>query len=70
MVLLKWLYALIHPFIIYGITIWELKYLTYLNPILKLQKQFSRIITFSDLIEGGNSQWRLGIHVPPPLGNR
>ena len=43
-------YALMHPFILYGVTIWGLTYPTYLDPILKLQKQFLRIITFSYLM--------------------
>ena len=43
-------YALIHPFILYGVTIWGLTYPTYMDPILKLQKRFLRIITFSVLM--------------------
>ena len=43
-------YALIYPFILYGVTIRGFTYPTFMDPILKLQKRFLRIMTFSDLM--------------------
>ena len=46
-ILLRLYYALIYPFLIYGIVIWGNTYETTLKPILTLQKKSVRIITFS-----------------------
>ena len=47
-ILLKLYYALIYPFLIYGIIIWGNTYETALKPILILQKKALRTITFSE----------------------
>ena len=46
-ILLKLYYALIYPFLIYGIIIWGNTYESTLKPIFILQKKALRIITFS-----------------------
>ena len=46
-VLLKLYYALIYPFLIYGITVWGSTYKSTLKPVFILQKKAMRIITFS-----------------------
>ena len=46
-ILLKLYYALIYPFLIYGIVIWGSSYESTLKPIFILQKKSMRIITFS-----------------------
>ena len=40
-------YALIYPFLVYGIVIWGNTYPTNIQPLFILQKRFVRIITFS-----------------------
>jgi hypothetical protein len=40
-------YALIYPYLIYGITVWGNTYLTTLQPLFVLQKKSMRIMTFS-----------------------
>ena len=44
-------YALIYPFLIYGIIAWENTYPTTLQPLYVLQKKVMRIITFSKFDE-------------------
>ena len=46
-ILKKLYYALIQPFLVYGIIVWNNTYETTLNPLLILQKRVLRIITFS-----------------------
>ena len=46
-ILLKLYYALIYPFLIYGIIIWGNTYESTLKPIFILQKKALRTITFS-----------------------
>ena len=46
-ILKKLYYALIQPFLVYGIIVWGNTYETTLNPLLILQKRALRIITFS-----------------------
>ena len=46
-------YALIHPFILYGITAWGLTFPSYLDKILKLKK-YRRAVTFSDHMAHSN----------------
>ena len=48
-ILVKLYYALIYPFLTYGILIWGNTYDTTLKPIFILQKKAVRIITFSKL---------------------
>ena len=48
-ILVKLYYALIYPFLIYGILIWGNTYETTLKPIFVLQKKAVRIITFCKL---------------------
>ena len=45
--LLSLYYALIYPFLTYGIIIWGNTYKTTLQPIFILQKRAMRLITFS-----------------------
>ena len=40
-------YSLVYPFLAYGLVVWENTYATTLKPIVTLQKQALRIITFS-----------------------
>ena len=40
-------YALIYPFLTYGIQVWGLTYPTYLKLVTTLQKRVVRIMTFS-----------------------
>ena len=46
-ILLSLYYALIYPFLTYGIIIWGNTYKTTLQPIFILQKRAMRLITFS-----------------------
>ena len=47
--ILKMLYnALIHPFVLYGVTAWGLTFPSYLDMIPKLQKTYLCVVTFSD----------------------
>ena len=46
---MKLYYALIYPFLTYGILIWGNAYETTLKPLFILQKKAVRIITFSKL---------------------
>ena len=48
-ILVKLYYALIYPFLTYGILIWGNTYETTLKPLFILQKKAVRIITFSKL---------------------
>ena len=41
-------YAIVYPFLLYGITIWGNASKTYLTPIFILQKKFVRIATYKD----------------------
>ena len=50
-VLTKLYYALIYPFLIYGILIWGNTYPTTIQPLFVLQKKTMRIITFSKFDE-------------------
>ena len=40
-----------YPYLIYGVEIWGNACSIYLNPLVKLQKKFLRIITFSSYLE-------------------
>lgn len=44
-------YALLHPFLIYGIVVWGSTYPTNIKPLLILQKRAIRILTFSKFDE-------------------
>ena len=44
-------YALIHPFLIYGILVWGYTYRATLHPLVILQKRMIRIITFTNYYE-------------------
>ena len=46
-ILKKLYYALIQPFLVYGIIVWGNTYVTTLNPLLILPKRALRIMTFS-----------------------
>ena len=46
-ILINLYYALIYPFLIYGLTSWGNTYVSNLKPIYTLQKRALRIITFS-----------------------
>ena len=50
-ILLSLYYALIYPFLTYGIIIWGNTYKTTLQPILILQKRAMRLISFSSFDE-------------------
>ena len=51
-------YAMIYPFLIYGIIVWSNSYPTTLQPIFKLQKKIVRIITFSKFDEHSSPLFR------------
>ena len=57
-------YAIIYPFLLYGITVWGVASKTLLTPIHVLQKRFVRMATFNDNfnVEPGPLQ-----HTPPLL---
>ena len=52
--LTKLYYSLIYPFLIYGITMWGNTYESTLTPIITLQKQVLRIITFRNYNDHSN----------------
>ena len=41
-------FSLIYPFLTHGILVWGLTCLTYLKPVITLQKHIVRIMTFSE----------------------
>ena len=51
-------YAMIYPFLIYGIIVWGNSYPTTLQPIFILQKKIVRIITFSNFDEHSSPLFR------------
>ena len=46
-ILIQFYYSLVYPFLAYGLVVWGNTYATTLKPIVTLQKQALRIITFS-----------------------
>ena len=60
--LLNIYYAIIYPFLLYGITIWGSTSNTLLNPLYILQKKFVRIATFNDTISTDHGPLS---HTPP-----
>ena len=55
-------YAIIYPFLIYGVVIWGNAGITLLNPLLILQKKFVRMATFNDRLLSSIGQL---VHTPP-----